>query len=795
MSAFNDLSYLNNAGLQHLNDRLHNTFRVTAGQNDYANLGNFATSSGYHTNANGKYSYAEGYQTSSLGYFSHSEGLFTNAIGDHSHAEGQNTYSNGYASHAEGYNTRSFGNYSHAEGNKSLANVEFSHAEGGSTIANGLYSHAEGSETTAFGHSAHAEGAITRSYGAGAHSEGRMTLASGDGAHAEGSSVVSASHSSSKGIISYANGSHAEGRVDGDTSFIKALGLGAHAEGYANLPGQGVNAYGVGSHAEGGSTGAIGDYSHAEGYQTYANGNASHSSGYSTHANGDYSHAEGYESAAIGNYSHAEGSDCFAYGNYSHAEGMGTNANGNFSHAEGSMTESIGAYSHSEGRRTQALSSYSHAGGIGTIANTEGATVFGKYSNDAKDILFGIGNGNDAENRSSCFEITTDGFIRQGTTKIKFGEQNSEYGFYNSNNVFNPFGTGGGSGSNNRKFKYIVEYPISVVVAYATNYVNNTSCYWTAEAFNDINYNVEAYRRGGESSYSDNRKAAFNTELKEKTICFRTRINNDPSNLLKILNSDTKFFIAFNLHGTAFSRDISNYFLNSDNTPFNYYYGNRYNSWYNFYKEMQFANSISPGSNKEYDKLCYYSSGFSFELCYYGRPMYDTNNNHLNSNFENTFVNTQLDFYNETNKENAYRNGNFYMALIPTDSYFNSQPNMYYAGQNLFNYFRYLRQEETPYNFYNLCGTGNGYLNFMFNFKIHNLNEFITNIVVGNGNFSEDLCENILFAFRKIRLSASAYHSSVTFNLSSQFGGYNLPIPLSPVINIHGSAAFGIWDE
>ena len=501
MSAFNELSYLNNNGLQHLNDRLHNTFRVTAGQTDYANLGNFATSIGNNTNANGDYSHAEGHYTQANGNYSHAEGATTRAKGSYSHAEGLMTNAKGSYSHAEGYSTDANGNYSHAEGYRATANGNYSHAEGYRATANGDYSHAEGAETFAYGGYSHAEGVGTKANGDFSHAEGSMTQALANYSHAggigtianaEGATVFGKYSNDSQDILfgvgngtgtaarsscfeitnnGYIRQGNAELRFDvndgvygfytnvngdfnpfggGSSIDPNTFRVIAGQNDYANLgnfatsSGDDTNANGEYSHAEGGFTSAIGGFSHAEGFgtnaygsgshaegtHTQANGHYSHTEGNSTYANGNYSHAEGDRAQALSYASHAEGAYTKANGSWSHAEGCGTNAIGNYSHAEGNCVNAIGDYSHAEGSMTTAIKSYSHAGGIGTIANTEGATVFGTYSNDAKDILFGIGNGTDYANRSSCFEITTDGFIRTGDTKIRFGvDANGNYGY------------------------------------------------------------------------------------------------------------------------------------------------------------------------------------------------------------------------------------------------------------------------------------------------------------------------------------------------------------------------------
>ena len=119
------------------------------GEIPYGATGDFATSVGGKSSAQGKRSMAQGTTTIAKGKYSHSEGDNTVAYGNDSHAEGYATLSEGVASHAEGNNTIAKGEISHAEGFNTQATGQGAHAEGAHTIAIGDYSHASGLNTVA----------------------------------------------------------------------------------------------------------------------------------------------------------------------------------------------------------------------------------------------------------------------------------------------------------------------------------------------------------------------------------------------------------------------------------------------------------------------------------------------------------------------------------------------------------------------------------------------------------------------------------------------------------------------
>lgn len=345
--------------------------------------GQFATSFGGNTSAQGKRSLAEG--TSTV------------AKGKYSHAEGDNSVTLGNESHAEGYNTVAYGQGSHSEGGSTQAIGRTAHSEGQNTIATGIGAHAEGELTQAKGNDSHAEGANTIAEGYASHSEGMNSSATGGGSHAEGSSTASGDNS------------HAEGRS-------KAVGDISHSENSATAKGGSSHAEGRGitevggeySHAEGSST-ANNTYAHAEGDNTVASGVSSHSEGFNTTASGIGSHAQGNGSVASGNYSSARGFKTNASGEYAHSEGQETQSIGISSHAEGINTKALGIAAHSGGTNSQASGKYSFAHGENVTATQQDQFVVGKFNKNKTDTLFEVGNGSNKDNLSNAFEVFADG--------------------------------------------------------------------------------------------------------------------------------------------------------------------------------------------------------------------------------------------------------------------------------------------------------------------------------------------------------------------------------------------------
>ena len=152
----------------------------------YGAVGEFASSFGGKSSAQGKRSHAEGTTTIAKGKYSHAEGDNSVALGDDSHAEGNTTVSKGNGAHSEGYLTIALGNFSHAEGCETSSQNTATHAEGYQTVAAGDTAHAEGNNTSAGGNQSHAEGYKTIANGDCAHAEGHTTVASGNHSHASG---------------------------------------------------------------------------------------------------------------------------------------------------------------------------------------------------------------------------------------------------------------------------------------------------------------------------------------------------------------------------------------------------------------------------------------------------------------------------------------------------------------------------------------------------------------------------------------------------------------------------------
>ena len=116
------------------------------GEIPYGAIGDFATSVGGKSSAQGKRSMSQGTTNIAKGKYSHAEGDNCVALGDDSHAEGYSTVSNGPASHSEGNNTVAGAEISHAEGFNSIVDIDAvgAHVEGAHNIARGQYSHVAG---------------------------------------------------------------------------------------------------------------------------------------------------------------------------------------------------------------------------------------------------------------------------------------------------------------------------------------------------------------------------------------------------------------------------------------------------------------------------------------------------------------------------------------------------------------------------------------------------------------------------------------------------------------------------
>ena len=245
-----------------------------------------------------------------------------------------------------------------------------------------------------------AQGLGTDASGTYAHAQGRNTTASGTYSFAcNQNSTATATCSSAIG--------------EGST----ATAVAAHSQGF------GTNADGLASHAEGYYSDATDNYAHAEGYRTDATNTAAHSEGYESEASGLYSHAENRGTTASGTSSHAEGQATTASSDGAHSEGYETVASGFASHAEGYATTASGLYSHASGRSTAATGTSAAALGYNVIADQENSTVVGQWNLEGQSgVLFAVGNGADADNRSDALQLDNLGNLTLSGSVVAGGQ-------------------------------------------------------------------------------------------------------------------------------------------------------------------------------------------------------------------------------------------------------------------------------------------------------------------------------------------------------------------------------------
>lgn len=219
-------------------------------------------------------------------------------VGQYSTSLGGKSSAQGKRSVAQGTTTIAKGNYSHAEGDNSVALGPDSHAEGYATVTYGKASHSEGTSTQALGEGSHAEGSNTKATKTGAHSEGEETDASGYASHTEGlfNKVLSEIPADTGG-----SGSGITPPPSTGWNIEEHRGDAGHAEGYGNV------VYGFASHAEGHQNKSSGHHSHSEGLLNTASGNYSHAEGTGCLASDAGAHAGG-------SYCYAITSNAFAHG-------------------------------------------------------------------------------------------------------------------------------------------------------------------------------------------------------------------------------------------------------------------------------------------------------------------------------------------------------------------------------------------------------------------------------------------------------------------------------------------------
>lgn len=272
------------------------------------------------------------------------------ATGDYASSFGGASSAQGKRSLAEGTNTVAKGRYSHAEGCNSVTLGDDSHAEGGLTVAGAIAAHSEGWETQAVEEYSHAEGYRTIAAGSGSHAEGGMTYANAKYSHTEGVGNKSSIVLPEQG----GGGGGTEPPPTESESPDELLGAYAHVEGIYNT------VYGYGSHAEGQGNIVYGHRSHAEGRNTVAGRIDRHADG-SRKVAGECIHTEGLNTVASGDYSHAEGANTKAIGAYSHAAGANTEAHKAYSTAIGFYTTTEGGSNYSFVTGKYNIKGYSNA--------------------------------------------------------------------------------------------------------------------------------------------------------------------------------------------------------------------------------------------------------------------------------------------------------------------------------------------------------------------------------------------------------------------------------------------------
>ena len=245
-----------------------------------------------------------------------------------------------------------------------------------------------------------AQGFGTVATGSYAHAQGRNTEATGP------YSFACNQNSTATAVCSSAIG-------EGSSATATA----AHSQGF------GSEAGGLASHAEGYYTEATSNYSHSEGYRTDAYNTAAHAEGYQSLASGLYSHAENRNTTASATCAHAEGEGTSATADAAHSEGFQSVASGFASHAEGYETTASGLYSHASGRTTAATANSSAAIGYNLVADQENSTVVGQWNLEGQtNVLFAVGNGADADNRSDALQVDQQGNLTASGKVIASGQ-------------------------------------------------------------------------------------------------------------------------------------------------------------------------------------------------------------------------------------------------------------------------------------------------------------------------------------------------------------------------------------
>ena len=248
-----------------------------------------------------------------------------------------------------------------------------------------------------------------------------QTLAQGFGTVASGSySQAQGRNTTASGPYSFASNQNSTATAVCSSAIgegSSATATAAHSQGFGSIAG------GLASHAEGYYTEATSNYSHSEGYRTDATNTAAHAEGYQSLASGLYSHASNRNTTASATCAHAEGEGTSATADAAHSEGFQSVASGFAAHAEGYETTASGLYSHAAGRSSSATANSAAAIGYNLVADQENSAVVGQWNlENQTGVLFAVGNGADADNRSDALQVDQMGNLTASGSVIASGQ-------------------------------------------------------------------------------------------------------------------------------------------------------------------------------------------------------------------------------------------------------------------------------------------------------------------------------------------------------------------------------------
>lgn len=98
-------------------------------------------------------------------------------------------------------------------------------------------------------------------------------------------------------------------------------------------------------------------------------------------------------------------------------------ASGFAAHAEGYETTASGLYSHAAGRSSSATANSAAAIGYNLVADQENSAVVGQWNlENQTGVLFAVGNGADADNRSDALQVDQMGNLTASGSVIASGQ-------------------------------------------------------------------------------------------------------------------------------------------------------------------------------------------------------------------------------------------------------------------------------------------------------------------------------------------------------------------------------------